>query len=72
METNGNPYGMGTCPAGLKLGRYENNTIHSVGQYGFRIWTNYSPKKYACQSMGSFDEEWKKNGKSDPYDPNPY
>ena len=39
-----------TCPKGVPLLEFYNNTAHSNGRYGLRIYDEYFPKQHPCSS----------------------
>eukprot|EP00698_Gefionella_okellyi_P011072 TRINITY_DN2904_c0_g2_i1.p1 TRINITY_DN2904_c0_g2~~TRINITY_DN2904_c0_g2_i1.p1 ORF type:complete len:3969 (+),score=910.30 TRINITY_DN2904_c0_g2_i1:483-12389(+) len=51
------------CPNKMKLGAFENNTMHSNGRYGFRIFPYYYPREVMCSASPSVFADFK-NGTS--------
>ena len=43
------------CPPGMPLGAFTNNTAHTNGRYGFRIFNFYDPRKTPCNWGGNND-----------------
>ena len=38
------------CPKGTPLLEFRNNTAHSNGRYGFRVYDEYYPTEFPCKS----------------------
>jgi len=57
---------IGGCPNSHRVGIFMNNTAHSNGRYGLRIFHNMIPRQFACKPI-SFD--W--NNLADPFHKNP-
>lgn len=41
------------CPPGMALGAFHNNTAHSNGRYGLRIFNHWDPRKEPCRWGGN-------------------
>jgi len=54
------------CPENDRVGEFRNNTAHSMGRYGLRIFHNMVPRKYPCKGI-SYDANVPEN----PYWKNP-
>jgi hypothetical protein len=39
------------CSENDRVGVFENNTAHSNGRYGLRIFHNMVPRKYPCKAI---------------------
>jgi len=39
------------CPENERVGVYRNNTAHSNGRYGLRIFHNMVPRKFPCKKV---------------------
>jgi len=50
------------CPENERVGRFFNNTGHSNGRYGLRVFHEMKPRTYPCKPM-IFDP----NNETDPY-----
>lgn len=57
---------MNVCPCNSQVGEFINNTAHSVGRYGLRIFHNMIPRKYPCKEI-KYDSSVPEN----PYWQNP-
>lgn len=60
---------LGGCPDNDKVGTFFNNTAHSNGRYGLRIFHNMIPRKFPCQPI-MFDLAAEQRGE-DPFAKNP-
>lgn len=47
----GPSYSPNICPIGETLGEFRDNTAHSVGSYGLRIWHALLPRENPCAPM---------------------
>jgi len=54
------------CPENDKVGENINNTAHSMGRYGLRIFHNMVPRRFPCRSM-----PYDSTNPDDPYWMNP-
>ena len=58
------------CPKKSKAGLFINNTAHSAGWYGLRVFHEMTPLTYPCMPL-VYDSSYLKNNKTDPYWKNP-
>lgn len=54
------------CGINDKLGRFTNNTAHSVHKYGLRIFHGLIPRTYPCKPV-IYDGDYLSKNKTDPY-----
>ena len=54
------------CSQNAQVGEFRNNSAHSNGRYGLRIFHNMVPRKYPCLPI---TRDW--NNTADPYHANP-
>jgi len=54
------------CPTKSQAGLFINNTAHSAGRYGLRIFHEMTPLTYPCQPI-VYDSSYLSKNKTDPY-----
>jgi len=54
------------CPTKSQAGLFINNTAHSAGRYGLRIFHEMTPLTFPCQPI-VYDSSYLSKNKTDPY-----
>ncbi len=45
------------CPRGMPLGEFRNNTAHSYGKYGIRIFDHWVPRENPCKGIYNYSNK---------------
>lgn len=59
------------CPEYERMGQFENNTSHSNGRYGLRIYETYVPSTYPCKTRFKTPTENATDPETEAYSVNP-